>query len=207
MELRHLLPFDPSLKLQLGQQCCVDHWIEPVFQELMLCPMSSISHIKACHMGLEFFHILTHLMYSKACKSACPFVCLYHSLAGFKWHFHMWHNYTDSWNTSPRNSQLPTPQASLQVGKMPTQAQTKRGSTMQKIPARSQPGMWCLLASSARRGLTFSEGTYTRGHNKWEELDIDDMLLSFKIWDNAMKCIDKDLAMVKRSLVNQPPAL
>ncbi|KAF8128142.1 hypothetical protein EV363DRAFT_1340831 [Boletus edulis] len=59
-ELSRLESFDASLKLQLGRQYRVDHWVEPAFRDLLSRPLSSISRAEACRMGLEYFYILAH---------------------------------------------------------------------------------------------------------------------------------------------------
>ena len=82
---------------------------------------------------------ITRSMYSEGGKPTRPFPCLYHGPAGYKRHFHTRRNYTGSRDAGPSDSQLPTPQVPSQVGKVPTQAQTKRAA--QKVPPRSQPGM------------------------------------------------------------------
>ncbi|KIK81258.1 hypothetical protein PAXRUDRAFT_156472, partial [Paxillus rubicundulus Ve08.2h10] len=59
--LKDLLPavFKPSLKLQLGRQFQIHEWVEPSFCVMMEHqPISSISHLKAHHMGMVYFWII-----------------------------------------------------------------------------------------------------------------------------------------------------
>ncbi|KAN0087916.1 hypothetical protein V8E55_006537 [Tylopilus felleus] len=74
-------------------------------------------------------------------------------------------------------SLVTTTQVPSQIGKMPTQMQSRRAQ---------------------KKGST----SHQAGRDKWEELCEPGMLLAFNIWENTKKCVDKDTARVKKGLVD-----
>ena len=90
------------------------------------------------HVKFTFPDDIIRSVYSEGGKPAHPFNNLYHRPGGFNCHFHMRRTYTGSIDPSSGMSGASAPQPSSQVGKMPTQAQSKRAE--QKKRARPQSG-------------------------------------------------------------------
>ena len=89
------------------------------------------------HVKFTFPDDIVRSVYSKGGKPAHPFDNLYHGPGGFNCHFHTWHAYTGSVDPSSGMSGASAPQPSSQVGKMPTQAQSKRAEQKKRAPPQS----------------------------------------------------------------------